>query len=162
VSAVYNLLDNAVKYSAAGSVVEVRGRQDGDRVELSVRDRGIGIPEADLDHIFERFYRVEGARARHLGGTGLGLSIVRHVVGNHGGEVRVESIEGEGSTFVLRLPAGPSPAAPARASAAGGGAEEPGAAAGPSGRESGVPGPSGRESGGRRAPSKPGDPAKTG
>ena len=109
VSAVYNLLDNAVKYSPSGSVVEVRGRQDGDWVEVSVRDTGIGIPEADIEHIFERFYRVEGARARHLGGTGLGLSIVRHVVGTHRGEVRVDSVEGEGSTFVLRLPAGPSP-----------------------------------------------------
>ena len=72
-----------------------------------MKDKGIGIPEADLDHIFERFYRVEGAKARHVGGTGLGLAIVRHVVGNHKGEVRVESEEGEGSTFVLRLPAGP-------------------------------------------------------
>src|SRR4051794_36606704 len=112
VSAVYNLLDNAVKYSAQGSVVEVRGRQDGEWVEISVRDRGIGIPEADLEHIFERFYRVEGAKARHLGGSGLGLAIVRHVVGTHGGEVRVESQAGEGSTFVLRPPARPSPAAP--------------------------------------------------
>ena len=119
VSAVYNLLDNAVKYSPQGSVVEVRGRQDGEWVEISVRDRGIGIPEADLEHIFERFYRVEGAKARHLGGSGLGLAIVRHVVGTHGGEVRVESQEGEGSTFVLRFPAGPSPAAaPAPAPAA--------------------------------------------
>jgi two-component system sensor histidine kinase SenX3 len=132
VSAVYNLLDNAVKYSPAGSVVEVRGRQDADWVEVSVRDRGIGIPEADLEHIFERFYRVEGARARHLGGTGLGLSIVRHVTGSHGGEVRVESKEGEGSTFVLRLPAGPSPATPAGA--------EPGSAAEPAAR----PGPPAR------------------
>ena len=113
VSAVYNLLDNAVKYSPARSVVEVRGRKDGDWVELSVRDQGIGIPEADREHIFERFYRVEGARSRHLGGTGLGLAIVRHVAGTHGGEVRVESQEGEGSTFVLRLPAGPPLAAPA-------------------------------------------------
>jgi two-component system sensor histidine kinase SenX3 len=113
VSAVYNLLDNAVKYSPARSVVEVRGRQDGDWVEVSVRDQGIGIPESDLEHIFERFYRVEGAKARHAGGTGLGLAIVRHVVGNHRGEVRVESNEGEGSTFVLRLPAGPPLAAPA-------------------------------------------------
>ena len=113
VSAVYNLLDNAVKFSSARSVVEVRGRQDGDWVEVSVRDQGMGIPESDLEHIFERFYRVEGAKARHMGGTGLGLAIVRHVVGNHGGEVRVESHEGEGSTFVLRLPAGPPLAAAA-------------------------------------------------
>ena len=112
VSAVYNLLDNAVKFSPARSTVEVRGRPDGDWVEISVRDQGIGIPEADLEHIFERFYKVEGPRARHAGGTGLGLAIVRHVVGNHNGEVRVESREGEGSTFVLRLPAGPPLAAP--------------------------------------------------
>jgi two-component system sensor histidine kinase SenX3 len=113
VAAVYNLLDNAVKYSPTRSVVEVRGRADGDRVELSVRDSGIGIPEEDLEHIFERFYRVDNARAKYLGGTGLGLTIVRHVVGNHRGEVRVESEEGKGSTFVLRLPAGPPLAAPA-------------------------------------------------
>jgi two-component system sensor histidine kinase SenX3 len=113
VAAVYNLLDNAVKYSPARSVVEVRGRPAGARVELSVRDQGIGIPEADLEHIFERFYRVEGAQARNVGGTGLGLAIVRHVVGNHRGEVRVESEEGRGSTFVLALPAGPPLAAPA-------------------------------------------------
>jgi two-component system, OmpR family, sensor histidine kinase SenX3 len=113
VAAVYNLLDNAVKYSPNRSVVEVRGRPDGDRVEISVRDQGIGIPEEDLEHIFERFYRVEGAKARHVGGTGLGLAIVRHVVGNHKGQVRVESEVGEGSTFVLTLPAGPPLAAPA-------------------------------------------------
>ena len=112
VAAVYNLLDNAVKYSPARSVVEVRGRPDGDRVELSVRDSGIGIPEEDLEHIFERFYRVDNARSKYLGGTGLGLAIVRHVVGNHRGEVRVESQEGKGSIFVLRLPAGPPLAAP--------------------------------------------------
>jgi len=108
VSAVFNLLDNAVKYSPAGSVVEVRGRRDGERVELRVRDHGIGIAEGDRERIFERFYRVEGARARHLGGTGLGLAIVRHVAGSHNGEVRVESEPGQGSTFVLRLPSGPS------------------------------------------------------
>jgi two-component system sensor histidine kinase SenX3 len=115
VAAVYNLLDNAVKYSPTRSIVEVRGRPDGDRVELSVRDSGIGIPEEELEHIFERFYRVDNARAKYLGGTGLGLTIVRHVVGNHRGEVRVESEEGKGSTFVLRLPAGPPLAAPALA-----------------------------------------------
>lgn len=119
VAAVYNLLDNAVKYSPNRSVVEVRGRPDGDWVEVSVRDSGIGIPESDLEHIFERFYRVEGARARHVGGTGLGLAIVRHVVGNHRGEVRVESEEGQGSLFVVRLPAGPPLAAPAASAKAG-------------------------------------------
>ncbi len=113
VAAVYNLLDNSVKYSPVRAVVEVRGRPDGDWIDLSVKDTGIGIPEADQEHIFERFYRVEGARARHVGGTGLGLAIVRHVVGAHRGEVRVESEEGQGSTFVVRLPAGPPLAAPA-------------------------------------------------
>ncbi len=113
VSAVFNLLDNAVKFSPAGSVVEVRGRQDGEWVEMRVRDHGIGIAAGDRERIFERFYRLEGARARHLGGTGLGLAIVRHVAGSHDGEVRVESEIGEGSTFVLRLPAGPSPSGPA-------------------------------------------------
>ena len=119
VAAVYNLLDNAVKYSPARSVVEVRGRQDGAWVDVSVRDQGMGIPEGDLEHIFERFYRVEGARARHVGGTGLGLAIVRHVVGNHRGEVRVESEEGKGSTFVVRLPAGPPLAGSAASAQAG-------------------------------------------
>ncbi len=119
VAAVYNLLDNAVKYSPARSVVEVRGRPEGGWVNVSVKDRGIGIPKTDQEHIFERFYRVEGARARNLGGTGLGLAIVRHVAGSHRGEVRVESEEGAGSTFVLRLPAGPPLAAPAASAKAG-------------------------------------------
>ena len=118
VSAVYNLLDNAVKFSPARSVVEVRGRPEAGWVEISVKDRGAGIPESELEHIFERFYRIAGVGPRSAGGTGLGLAIVRHVVGNHGGEVRVESKEGEGSTFVVRLPAGPPLAAPATASKA--------------------------------------------
>ena len=75
-------------------------------VDVTVSDHGIGIP-SDLERIFERFYRVDRARSRETGGTGLGLAIVRHVVSNHRGEVRVESREGVGSTFTLRLPAGP-------------------------------------------------------
>lgn len=108
VSAVSNLLDNAVKYSERRSSVKVKARrvEDG-RAEISVRDRGIGIPSADLERIFERFYRVDQARSRDTGGTGLGLSIVRHVADNRGGEVTVDSEEGAGSTFVLRLPAAP-------------------------------------------------------
>jgi two-component system sensor histidine kinase SenX3 len=111
VSAAYNLLENAVKYSDAGSPVSVRASTDGRFVELSVEDRGIGIPRRDLARVFERFYRVDRARSRETGGTGLGLAIVRHVANNHAGEVRVESDEGEGSTFSLRLPLGGGPVA---------------------------------------------------
>ncbi len=105
VSAVSNLVDNAIKYSEPGSLVQVRTRHEGDSVEISVIDQGVGIPSRDLERIFERFYRVDRARSRLTGGTGLGLSIVRHVAVNHSGSVRVESREGEGSTFTLRLPA---------------------------------------------------------
>ncbi len=78
-----------------------------------MQDHGIGIPTRDLERVFERFYRVDRARARGTGGTGLGLSIVRHVANNHGGEVHVVSREGEGTTFTLTLPLGPSTRLPA-------------------------------------------------
>jgi two-component system sensor histidine kinase SenX3 len=107
VSALGNLVENAVKYSEADSHVEVSASSDGTWVDLRVRDFGIGIPQKDLDRIFERFYRVDRARSRETGGTGLGLAIVRHVANNHGGEVTVSSTEGEGSTFTLRIPAAP-------------------------------------------------------
>src|SRR4051812_17227345 len=114
VSALYNLLENAVKYSDTGSVVDVGIAVNGEdgTVEISVRDHGIGIPGRDLDRIFERFYRVDRARARDTGGTGLGLAIVRHVADNHGGRVVVTSREGEGSTFTLRLPSAASASSP--------------------------------------------------
>jgi two-component system sensor histidine kinase SenX3 len=104
VSAVTNLLDNAVKYSELGEPVEVDAAVEDGNVCISVRDHGIGIPSRDLERIFERFYRVDRARSRATGGTGLGLSIVRHVAQAHGGDVTVESVEGEGSTFRLRVP----------------------------------------------------------
>ncbi|GDX25948.1 two-component sensor histidine kinase [Actinomycetes bacterium] len=104
VSAVSNLVENAVKYSEPDSSVEVSALVDSDWVEMCVQDFGVGIPLRDLDRIFERFYRVDRARSRDTGGTGLGLAIVRHVANNHGGEVSVTSIEGEGSTFVLKIP----------------------------------------------------------
>ncbi|HVM40402.1 MAG TPA: ATP-binding protein [Acidimicrobiia bacterium] len=111
VSALTNLLDNAVKYSAIpgseGDVVDVAVGVEGPDVVIRVRDQGIGIPERDRDRIFERFYRVDRARSRDSGGTGLGLAIVRHVAQAHGGSVSVESTEGEGSTFTLLLPAPP-------------------------------------------------------
>jgi two-component system, OmpR family, sensor histidine kinase SenX3 len=104
VSAVTNLLDNAVKYSELGDPVEVDAAVVDGHVCISVRDHGIGIPSRDLERIFERFYRVDRARSRATGGTGLGLSIVRHVAQVHGGDVTVESTEGEGSTFRFRVP----------------------------------------------------------
>lgn len=103
-SAVGNLVENAVKYSHAGGTVQVGARSDASMVEITVVDQGVGIPTRDLDRVFERFYRVDRARSRETGGTGLGLSIVRHVAANHGGDVLISSVEGEGSTFVLRLP----------------------------------------------------------
>ncbi|MGH3386280.1 MAG: sensor histidine kinase [Nocardioidaceae bacterium] len=100
-----NLVENAVAYSVDRSTVVVAARTlDEGGVELSVTDQGIGIPKHEIDRIFERFYRVDPARARSTGGTGLGLSIVKHVAASHGGEVRVWSVEGEGSTFTLFLP----------------------------------------------------------
>jgi two-component system sensor histidine kinase SenX3 len=99
-----NLVENAVNYSPSDTRVAVGVRHHGDLVEIAVSDQGIGIPERELERIFERFYRVDPARSRATGGTGLGLSIVKHVAANHGGEVSVWSIEGSGSTFTLRLP----------------------------------------------------------
>ncbi|MBA2280744.1 MAG: ATP-binding protein [Actinomycetota bacterium] len=107
VSALNNLIENGTKYSERGSPIEVSARLAGDDVEIDVCDHGLGIPTRDLERIFERFYRVDRARSRDTGGTGLGLAIVRHVASNHDGECRVESREGEGSTFTLSLPAGP-------------------------------------------------------
>ena len=106
VSALFNLLDNAVKYSSAGSEVRIEAIDDpGDGVvRVYVSDQGIGVPRRDLDRIFERFYRVDRARSRDTGGTGLGLAIVRHVASNHGGDVLVDSTEGVGTTFTLILP----------------------------------------------------------
>lgn len=108
VAAVANLIDNAIKYSDAGTTVDVAARVagKGETVDVVVRDEGIGIPPRDLDRVFERFYRVDQARDRRTGGTGLGLAIVRHVAVNHGGEVLVESQEGVGTAFTLRLPTG--------------------------------------------------------
>ncbi len=104
-----NLVDNAVKYSPVGSEIVISAspvpHSSPPMVEISVADKGPGIPTEDLPRLFERFYRVDKARSRELGGTGLGLSIVKHLVLAHGGSLRVESTEGEGSTFFFTLPA---------------------------------------------------------
>ncbi|HEX6471643.1 MAG TPA: ATP-binding protein [Streptosporangiaceae bacterium] len=103
-TALRNLIDNAVAYSPDNTRVVVVTRQEDRRVEVSVTDQGIGISDADLGRIFERFYRVDPARSRQTGGTGLGLAIVKHVTTKHGGEVTVWSKPGAGSTFTIRLP----------------------------------------------------------
>jgi two-component system sensor histidine kinase SenX3 len=103
-AAVANLVANAVSYSENDATVLVSTKCEDDMVEVSVVDQGIGIPPSEIDRIFERFYRVDPARHRSTGGTGLGLSIVKHVAATHGGDVRVWSVEGQGSTFTLTLP----------------------------------------------------------
>jgi len=105
VTAVRNLVDNAVAYSPRGSAVRLGVREVDGIVEIAVVDQGMGIPAAQRERIFERFFRVDAARSRDTGGTGLGLSIVKHVALDHGGEVVVWSEEGRGSTFTLRIPA---------------------------------------------------------
>ncbi len=97
-------MDNSIKYSDENSIIHLEAVRGPTYIDLVVRDQGIGIPKADLDRIFERFYRVDKARSRATGGTGLGLSIVRHVAVNHGGEIFLRSREGEGSKFTIRLP----------------------------------------------------------
>lgn len=104
VVAVHNLIANAIAYSNEGGRVGVGVKVDGDTVEIAVTDQGIGMEPEDLDRVFERFYRVDQARSRNTGGSGLGLSIVKHTVQNHGGDVRVWSQPGRGSTFMIRLP----------------------------------------------------------
>ena len=104
VEAVSNLIANAIAYSPKGARVAVAVRTVDDIVEISVSDQGIGISEADRERIFERFYRADEARSRRTGGTGLGLSIVKHAIQRHGGEVRLWSRPGRGSTFTIRLP----------------------------------------------------------
>jgi len=99
-----NLLHNAIKFSPSGTEVVVRAVADGEELIVSVADQGAGIPKADLDRVFERFYKVDKARVRGMGGTGLGLAIARHIAEGHGGRLWVESEEGRGSTFSLAIP----------------------------------------------------------
>ena len=104
-SAVSNLVENAIKYSERGDTVRIRV-SGGDSVKIEVSDEGIGIAQGDLERIFERFYRVDRARSRATGGTGLGLAIAKHAVENNGGSITVRSVEGQGSTFTITLPRG--------------------------------------------------------
>ncbi len=100
-----NLMENAIKYNVTGGEVLVTTRRQGARVLLSVADTGVGIPEADMPRIFERFYRVDKARSRAAGGTGLGLSIVRDAVRHHGGTITVQARQPAGVVFTVILPA---------------------------------------------------------
>jgi two-component system sensor histidine kinase SenX3 len=103
--ALHNLISNAIQYSPGGSRVGIGVTASDGVVEIAVTDQGVGIAEDDRDRVFERFFRADSSRSRHTGGSGLGLSIVKHVAQNHGGDVRVWSQHGHGSTFTIRLPA---------------------------------------------------------
>jgi two-component system sensor histidine kinase SenX3 len=107
VTALANLVSNAIAYSPKGSPVSISRRRRGDNIEIGVTDRGIGIAAADQERVFERFFRVDKARSRATGGTGLGLAIVKHVAANHNGSIRLWSQPGTGSTFTLSIPAYP-------------------------------------------------------
>jgi signal transduction histidine kinase len=101
---ILNLLDNAVKYTPAGGEISLTLARQNGNAEIVVRDTGIGIAETDQPRVFDRFYRVDKARARAMGGAGLGLSIAQWIVEVHGGEISVASTPGEGSTFTVVLP----------------------------------------------------------
>jgi len=106
ISLVHNIIENAVKYSEEKAKVSVTLKclEESSTVRLEVTDSGIGIPQLELERVFERFYRVDRARSRQSGGTGLGLSIVRNVVARHGGTVEIDSIEGQGTIVTVDLP----------------------------------------------------------
>jgi two-component system sensor histidine kinase SenX3 len=105
VTALANLVSNAIAYSPNGSRVSISRRRRGDNIEIAVTDRGFGIAREDQERVFERFFRVDKARSRATGGTGLGLAIVKHVAANHNGSIRLWSQSGTGSTFTLSIPA---------------------------------------------------------
>jgi signal transduction histidine kinase len=101
---VENLLQNAIKYSPEGGQITVRIEQQGSQATLTISDQGIGIPEAAQAHLFERFYRASNLDPRRIQGVGLGLAVAHEIVALHGGAVEVASVEGQGSTFTVRLP----------------------------------------------------------
>jgi two-component system phosphate regulon sensor histidine kinase PhoR len=101
-----NLLDNAIQYTPAGGRITMSATRAAGRIKIAVTDTGVGIAQAHIDRIFERFYRVDPARSREVGGTGLGLAIAKHLVEAQGGEIAVESTVGLGSTFFVYMPIG--------------------------------------------------------
>ncbi len=102
--AISNIIDNAIKYTPKQGEIKVSVRQLQNQARIDISDTGIGIPERDLERIFERFYRVDKARSRKLGGTGLGLSIAKNIILNHKGKIWCKSTEGQGATFTITLP----------------------------------------------------------
>jgi signal transduction histidine kinase len=100
----FNLVENAIKYNVPGGTITIRLLRDGENALIQVSDTGMGVPEDAIPHLFERFYRVDKARSRETGGTGLGLAITKNVILLHHGAVRVESKEGEGTIFLVRIP----------------------------------------------------------
>ena len=112
--AVRNLLENAVKYSPESKAVEVRLGHRRDRIAIGVHDEGFGIPSSEQKVIFEKFVRGAASKAMHVQGTGIGLAMARHIVRAHGGEIRLESEPGRGTTFTIELPAFPAPAVTSR------------------------------------------------
>ena len=101
---IMNIVSNAIKYTADGGKIEMVAGTRGKNVFIRVSDNGIGIPEKDLPRLFERFYRVDKARSRESGGTGLGLSIAREILSQHKGDIRIESVYGEGTDVTITLP----------------------------------------------------------
>ena len=100
----YNIIENAIKYTPDGGKIAVSLHREGRDAVLEIADTGVGIPQEDLPHVFDRFYRVDKARSRETGGTGLGLSIVKQIVRLHAGSVTVQSEPGKGTTFIVQLP----------------------------------------------------------
>jgi signal transduction histidine kinase len=103
-SAFQNLIDNAIKYSRAGGVIAVTAEVSGQMLRVNVADQGIGIPEEQKGHVFERFFRARNAVKAENGGTGLGLFIVKKIIEDHGGNIRFTTRENVGTTFTVELP----------------------------------------------------------
>ena len=101
---IFNLAENGIKYNIAGGTLTINLRRNNDEAVMTVQDTGTGIPEESLEHIFERFYRVDKARSRKSGGSGLGLSIVRNMVERNNGRICVESKMGQGTVFTVIFP----------------------------------------------------------
>ena len=100
----FNLTENGIKYNVPGGTLTIRLSRDGDNALMQVSDTGMGVPEDSIPHLFERFYRVDKARARKTGGSGLGLSIVRNMIERNNGSITVESVLGQGTVFTVNLP----------------------------------------------------------